>query len=241
MSAWRMARRLLLLLAGLIVCLPLHLGWHLFSHHSPWPRIFLGWAARAIGARVRIQGDMVRHDVFYIANHVSWIDILALGGATGCAFVSKDEVGKSPVIGWLAKQNNTILIERDRRRAIHAQVDALREAIASHQPVALFPEGTTGNGRTLLPFKPALFSVLMPPPRDIRIQPVLIDYGTATEEIAWHGGEGGGANALRILRRAGGFELTLHFLPTFDPGDHPDRKAIASRARHPIEQALATR
>lgn len=239
MPTYRLWLRIALLVAVLLICLPGHLVWRKFTRHSPWPRRFLAWAATAVGAQVRISGDLIRKDVFYIANHVSWIDILALGGATGCAFVSKDDVGKWPVIGWLAAQNNTILIERSRRRSIHSQVDTLREAIASHQPVALFPEGTTGNGRQLLPFKPPLLAVLLPPPRDIRIQPVHISYGSATDEIAWHGKESAGSNARRILGRKDRFTLTLHFLPAFDPGDHPDRKAIAAKAQGLIEQAMA--
>lgn len=225
------------LLGSLLFCLPLHLLWKLLPFPSPWPRIFLGLAARCVGARIRITGAPVHHDVFYIANHVSWLDILALGGATGCAFVSKDDVGRWPVIGWLAAQNNTILVERTNRAAIGGQIESVRAAVSRHQPVALFPEGTTGNGKELLPFKPTLLAVLVPPPRAVRIQPVLIDYGAATDDVAWHGNEGAGANARRIFARPGHIPLTLHFLEPIDPGDHPDRKAIAARVRAELEAA----
>jgi 1-acyl-sn-glycerol-3-phosphate acyltransferase len=106
-----------------------------------------------------------------------------------------------------------------------------------HQPVALFPEGTTGHGHGLLPFKPALFAVLLPPPRAIRVQPVLIDYGAATNDIAWTNEEPGGANAARVLARRGTVPVTLHFLDPFDPGEHPNRKAIAMEARARIAAA----
>lgn len=237
MNALRRWLRLGLLLGSLFVCLPLHLLWKLARRHSPWPRLFLALAARSVGARVRIVGTPLRRDVFFIANHVSWIDILALGGVTGCAFVSKDDVGRWPLVGWLAAQNNTILIERTNRRAVGNQIDAMRAAIADHQPVALFPEGTTGNGRELLPFKPTLLAVLLPPPRAIRIQPVMIDYGSANDDIAWHGEEGAGANAGRILSRPGNIVVTLHFLDPFDPGEHPDRKTLAAQVRNRIEVA----
>lgn len=231
--------RIVLLLGSLLLCLPLHIVWKLLPVPSPWPRMFLGLAARSVGARIRLTGTPIYRDVFFIANHVSWIDILALGGTTGCAFVSKDDVGRWPLIGWLAAQNNTILIERANRSAISGQLESLRAAIASHQPVALFPEGTTGNGRELLPFKPTLLAVLFPPPRAVRIQPVWVDYGAATDDVAWHGKEGAGANARRILNRPGRIPLTLHFLDPIDPGEHPDRKAIAAKVRAEIEQAQA--
>jgi 1-acyl-sn-glycerol-3-phosphate acyltransferase len=176
-----------------------------------------------------------------VGNHLSWIDILAMGGTTGCAFISKDDVKGAPIVGWLAAQNNTIFVARQRRGEVSGQIDAVRDALAAHQPIALFPEGTTGDGKTLLPFKPALFSVLLPPPRAILIQPVVIDYGDAAGLVAWADGESGIANARRILGARGRRAVTLHFLEPFDPGDHPDRKALSAESRARIEAALASR
>lgn len=177
--------------------------------------------------------------MFLLANHVSWIDILALGGATGAAFVSKDDVARWPVIGWLAAQNNTLFVSRDRRAALGGQLDALRRAMLGHQPVALFPEGTTGDGHTLLPFKPALLAVLIPPPRPVLIQPVHVDYGAATDMIAWVGDEPAGRNARRVFERPGRFTVTLRFLDPFDPAHCPDRKAIAALAHDRIAASIA--
>lgn len=204
---------------------------------SPWPRRFLRRAGYIAGFDVRIEGTPIFHDVFFVANHLSWIDVLALGGATGCAFISRDDVEQAPIVGWLAAQNHTIFVSRERRGQVSGQIEALRIAMAEHQPIALFPEGTTGDGSMLLPFKPALFSVLLPPPRAIRIQPVLIDYGQSTALIAWTGGESGLANARRILGAPGRRTLTLRFLDPFDPGDHPDRKTLAAQSRAQIEAA----
>lgn len=187
---------------------------------------------------VRISGDLLTRDVFYVANHVSWVDVLILGGASGCAFVSKDDVGRWPLVGWLAAQNNTIMVSRVDRSGIHAQIGAVRAAMAEHQPVALFPEGTTGNGHGLLPFKPSLFAVLLPPPRAIRVQPIFIDYGEASEDMGWSGAEPAIANVRRLLGRKGRTCVTLHCLAPFDPGDHPDRKMLAAETRARIEAAM---
>lgn len=177
--------------------------------------------------------------MFLLANHVSWIDILALGGATGTAFVAHDGIARWPVIGWLAAQNNTLFVARERRGALSGQLEALRSAMLGHQPVAIFPEGTTSDGAGLLPFKPALLAVLLPPPRPVMIQPVHIDYGAATADIAWHGAEPAGANAVRILGRKGPLPVALRFLEPFDPADCADRKAIAALARTRIAQSIA--
>ncbi|MCE7796304.1 1-acyl-sn-glycerol-3-phosphate acyltransferase [Sphingobium sufflavum] len=221
----------------MLACVPLHLlARFLLPGGSRWPRRFLRWAGWLCGARVRVVGAPLDRDVFYVANHMSWLDILALGGATGCAFVSRDDIGRAPVLGWLAAQNGTILVSRTERGAVRGQIGALRDAMARHQPVTLFPEGTTGDGHSLLPFKPALFAVLLPPPRAIRVQPVLIDYGVATDDIAWIDDEPGIVNAARVLGRRR-TPVVLRFLEPFDPGEHPDRKAMAAEARARIETA----
>ena len=235
-------RRLLRIgaLAGsLILCLVPHLVWRAFGRRSPWPPRFLAMAARSVGTRVRVQGHAFHGDSFIIANHVSWVDILALGGATGAAFVAHDGIAAWPVIGWLAAQNNTLFVARNRRGAIAGQIDGLRAALAGHQPVALFPEGTTSDGRALLPFKPSLLAVLMPPPRAVMIQPVHIDYGDATDAVAWHSEEPAGANAKRILERKGRLDVTLRFLEPLDPTQYPDRKQLAAVVSERIASSIA--
>lgn len=229
----------MLALVGLVLlCVPPHLAAKAIRRQSRWPRWFLGQAARLCGFDVAIAGRPLAQDVFFVANHVSWLDILALGGASGCAFVSKDDVGRWPVVGWLAAQNNTILVSRAERGAVQGQIGALRTALERHQPVALFPEGTTGDGHGLLPFKAALFAVLLPPPRAIRVQPVVIDYGAALDDVAWVGDESAVSNVMRVLGRRGRTAVTLRFLDPFDPGAHPDRKAMAAEARARIETEM---
>ncbi|WP_041208562.1 lysophospholipid acyltransferase family protein [Sphingobium quisquiliarum] len=227
------------LTGSLLLCLLPHLIWRALGRRSPWPRLFLGMAARSIGARVRTEGHAFRGDSFIIANHVSWIDILALGGATGAAFVAHDGIAGWPVIGWLAAQNNTLFVARNRRGALAHQISGLRAALAGHQPVALFPEGTTSDGSGLLPFKPSLLAVLLPPPRAVMIQPVHIDYGAATADIAWHSDEAAGANARRLLERRGPLDVTLRFLEPFDPLQYPDRKQLAAVTSERIAASIA--
>ncbi|HEX7742625.1 MAG TPA: lysophospholipid acyltransferase family protein, partial [Sphingobium sp.] len=222
------------LAASLLLCLVPHLLWRAAGRRSPWPPRFMALAARAVGARVRIEGHPFHGDSFIIANHVSWVDILALGGTTGAAFVAHDGIAAWPVIGWLAAQNNTLFVARKRRGALTAQIDALRAALAGHQPVALFPEGTTSDGNGLLPFKPSLLAVLLPPPRAVMIQPVHIDYGAATADIAWHSDEPAGVNVKRLLERRGRLDVTLRFLEPFDPAACPDRKHLAAVAHQKI-------
>ena len=238
-SAWiRLVCRLFGLLGLLLVLVPLHYLTHLVRHHSHWPRQFLGSAASVVGADVTTVGKPHTGNVFYVANHISWIDILALGGASGTAFVAKAELEKVPVIGWLCGLNRTLYVSRDDRAGVSSQISMLRDALAENHAVAVFPEGTTSDGHLLLPFKSSLLGVLEPPPEGIVVQPVYIDYGSDSPDIAWVGEEGGLDNALKILGRRGRFGLRLHFLEPFDPRMFAGRKAIAAECRARIDAVM---
>jgi lyso-ornithine lipid O-acyltransferase len=234
----RLYLRVAAIAAGLIGCVPLHYLWKLFGARSPWPQIFLGFAAARAGLRVRIEGEPLYDNVLFVSNHVTWLDILALGGATRAAFVSRDDVEGWPLVGWAAGLNDTIYVARQARREVHGQADRLRRALASGRAVALFPEGTTEGGHALLPFRPSLFASLFPPLDRVRVQPVAIDYGAMAEEIAWVGAEPAGSNAKRMLSRRGTIPVVLRFLRPLDPHNAGDRKVLASQAQNEVAASL---
>jgi len=227
-----------LLVLLLLILVPLHYLWRLFRLSSPWPKLFLGGAAWVAGARVKRIGVPLKRDVFYIANHLSWIDILALGGASGTAFVAKAELAEAPLVGWLAGLNRTVYVKRENRLGVAEQINQLRDALEENWAITVFPEGTTTDGQSLLPFKTPMLRVLEPPPPGVLVQPVLLDYGRVAEEIGWIGEESGINNAKRILSRRGAFRLRVTFLEPFHPRDYPGRKAIAAESRVRIEAAL---
>src|SRR3569833_2396473 len=103
--------RAILRIAGLVllfaVLAPVHLVTKLLFRRSPWPRRFLAAAARIIGARVRCDGRRIHSHTLLVSNHVSWLDILVLGGSVNCTFVSKDELGH-PFFHWLADQSASV-------------------------------------------------------------------------------------------------------------------------------------
>jgi len=233
--AWLRIGAIALVLA--IVILP-HLVWRVFDRQSPIAGFFLGIAAKIAGADVRVTGQPIRRNVLYIANHVSWLDILTLAGRTRCAFVARADMKPWPLIGWLTTSNNTVYVERESRQKAHHQATALQIALLSGQPVTLFPEGTTNDGRQLFPFRSSLIAAVTPAPEQISIQPVAIDYGAVATDIAWVGDESFGANALRLLGRRGHFAVTLHFLEPLSHADFADRKAIAAHSRAEIAAAL---
>ena len=187
---------------------------------------------------MKVVGTPLRRDVFFIANHISWVDILSMAGASGTAFVAKQELSEVPVIGWLCRLNRTVFVKRENRLGVAEQINALKEALADNWSVTVFPEGTVTDGHSLLPFKSSMISVLDPPPPGVMVQPVVLDYGENSEEIGWVGEETGLHNAMRIMARRGTFLLTLHYLEPFSPVEYRGRKAIAAKAREEIEERL---
>ena len=234
----RIGLRFSALAITLIACIPLHYLYRVFAYGSPFPMLWLRMATRICGARVERIGTALRRDVVFLANHVSWLDILSLAGASGTAFVAKAETAKVPLVGWLARLNRTVFVQREARMDVAEQINAVREALADNWSVTVFPEGTTTDGLSLLPFKTPMLRVLEPPPPGVMVQPVMLDYGTVAEEIGWIGVESGLDNAKRLLSRRGSFALKVNFLEPFRPEDFPGRKAIAAESRRRIEEAL---
>ncbi len=139
--------RVAALLGWVIYCVVPHVIANALRKRSRWPRRFLAGCARICGADVRTEGKPAAPHTLLLSNHVSWLDIFVLASATGCAFVSKAELGDNRVVKWLADQNATLYVRRSDRRAIGDQVGEVATALSQHQqPLAIFPEGTIGTG-----------------------------------------------------------------------------------------------
>ncbi len=232
------ALRVILIVLALIICVPFYYTWRILRLPNPWPRWFLRSVSYICGARIRKIGTPIRRDVVLLANHTSWFDIPMLGGVNGTSFVSKEEIAKWPVVGWLCRLNNTIFISRANRMGVADQINQLREALEECWAVTIFPEGTTTDGTMLLPFKAPLLAALNPPPQGLLVQPVYIDLGKNRDRASWIGDETAPQNAFRLMSYFGAFKVDIHYLDPFDPRDYGDRKAIVAEARVRIQAAL---
>jgi 1-acyl-sn-glycerol-3-phosphate acyltransferase len=114
------------------------------------------WSVRMLAllnVRLEVRGaPPERGPVLLVANHISWLDILVMHAARYCRFVSKADIKRWPLIGALATGGGTIYIERESRRDALRVVHAMAAALQQGEVVAVFPEGTTGDGIDLLPF-----------------------------------------------------------------------------------------
>ena len=114
-----------------------------------WSRQML----RALGISLHIEGEAPQQGpLLLVANHVSWLDILVVHAARHCRFVSKSEVHHWPLIGPMAAAGGTLFIERASRRDAMRVVHHMATALNSGDMLAIFPEGTTGDGTVVLPF-----------------------------------------------------------------------------------------
>lgn len=142
-----------------------------------WARV-QQWAGRMLqilGITVRVEGTPPAHGpMLLVANHISWLDILAMHAARHCRFVSKSAIAHWPLIGRLATGAGTLYIERESRRDALRVVHHMADSLRAGDIVAVFPEGTTGDGRDVLPFHANLLQSAIA--ASAPVQPVALKY-----------------------------------------------------------------
>jgi 1-acyl-sn-glycerol-3-phosphate acyltransferase len=200
-----------------------------------WVSRFLRAIGRLVGLEVAIEGEPVGDHVLYVANHISWLDILAVGGTAPVRFIAKDQIARWPLVGRLATLAGTVFVARERRGATREQADAIVTALGGGRPVLLFAEGGTGDGTEVRPFRPALFASAVE--AGTVVQPIAIDYGPDRMRYAWPPGMSFADEAKRMLNRTEPVPVTLRFLPPLDARTL-DRKALAARAQADVAGAL---
>lgn len=173
---YRLARLLQHLLIGTI------LTWFFAppNHEVPderFDKYIIWWRRRLrniLNVKLTVIGSPPIEPSLWTANHISWIDIILLGGFNRLDFLSKAEVRRWPLMGWLAFRGGTLFVSRGARDSAHQALEQMVWHLKRKRHVVLFPEGTTGDGSRIRPFKPRLFaaSTLAHTP----IQPLAIRY-----------------------------------------------------------------
>lgn len=122
-------------------------------------RNFRGWAqtsAHVMGMRIKVRNEPPTGSFLMVSNHLSYIDVIALGSQADCAFIAKSEVASWPVIGLICKTMDTIFIDRRLKRDIQRVTHEIDQTLRRGLGVVLFAEGTSTNGQSVLPFKTSL-------------------------------------------------------------------------------------
>jgi 1-acyl-sn-glycerol-3-phosphate acyltransferase len=148
-----------------------------------------GWsrfACRVLGIRVTTRHSMPSSGLL-VSNHLSYLDIIGLSSIRPCVFVAKRDVATWPLFGWLARAAGTIFVDRERRLSSSNAVDVIGNAIAGGSVVGIFPEGTSSDGSTVLPFKSALLesAVQLRSPIAAASIDYTLDDGSVADEVCY--------------------------------------------------------
>ena len=182
------------------------------------------------------QVGQISPQALLVSNHISWLDIFVISAAQATCFVAKAEIRHWPLAGWLCAQVDTLFIERSSRRQAQHIAHAMAERLAADKSVAFFPEGTTSDGGSLLPFHAALFQPAIS--LQASVQPLLIRYldadgqrSTATAFI----GEMSFLDSLRATLSTRNLRVELICLPVESSQQH-DRRSLARTCQEAISQ-----
>lgn len=199
-----------------------------------------------MGIRYRKIGQPLRGAGAIVANHSSWLDIFVLNAAQRLYFVSKAEVAKWPGIGWLARATGTIFITRARGKAA-SHIEIFRNRLSHGHRLLFFPEGTSTDGRRVLPFKPTLFEAFFDPHlRDnMAIQPVSVVYTAPNKQdprlYGWWGDMDFAPHLLSTLAQFPQGNITVVYHTPVQVSDFKDRKTLAASLEKTVRDEVLAR
>lgn len=234
----------------ILVLVPAHLTYKIFRPEDIFrmPQVFHRLLIRVLGFRIRTHGAIAAQSpTLFVANHASYLDIPVLAALIPATFVAKSEVACWPLIGWLAKLQNTVFVERRTARA-GDQRDHLRDLLANGRSLLVFPEGTSTDGMRVLPFKSSLFSSVEEAMEGVTltVQPVSI-VCTAIGGLpitrglrpfyAWYGDMTLVPHLWNVFK-LGGFTIDVVFHAPVTAQTFPDRKALAQYCHQQVARGI---
>ncbi len=194
-------------------------------------RLVRWWHRRVLalcGVELQVRGETVDGPVLFVANHVSWLDISALLTVIDAGFIGKHELRKWPLLGLIIARGGTIFIERGARNAAGTAVEEMVKRLDRGDRAAIFPEGTTSDGRDVRRFHPRLFDAAIR--SGAPVQPVALRY--SRPDLAYVDEEPFVRNLWRVIGERG-LRIEVEILPVIHPAGH-DRRQIAEKAQSGI-------
>ena len=197
------------------------------------------WSLRVLascGTKLKTYGKLPseEHGQMLICNHISWLDIMAVNAAFPGRFVAKDDVAKWPVIGYLATQAQTVYVARNKGTEGNSEkIRRVTEALQNGDTVTLFPEGTSTEGRSILPFKTSFFQAAYE--AGVPLLPVLCRYpnpdGSSPNPHAAYYGDISLWQSIRAIISQPQSTVELHFL---EPVAATETRQETARAIHAL-------
>lgn len=223
----------------LVVALPAALVGRLGTSRARVQHLWSRGLCALLGVRLEVCGAPPRGGALLVSNHLSYLDVVVLGALFPCTFVSKAEVARWPVIGFLARAMGTVFLQREEKRALRGVNEILAARLARGEALVLFPEGTSTSGAEVLAFRPALLEPAVALGRPVHF--AALQYATppgerpASEAVCWWGDMTFGSHLLGLLALSG-VEASVVF--GAEPLRATDRKELALRLRHAVVASL---
>ena len=198
-------------------------------------RVIRAWSAglmRIFGFQLHRRGVPLSGPAVFVANHVSWVDIVVLHSQRMMGFVAKREISRWPLVGW------TIFHERGSAESLGGVLHEMLARLRAGRSVGVFPEGRTRDGREVGPFHARIFLAAVE--SGARVQPVALRYGehgAMQTHVAFQPGESFFGNFLRLLGEPAR-KADVCFLEPIDTTDAGGRRRIAELARERIVAAM---
>lgn len=214
------------------------------------PYYFHRLTAQQLGLKIRRFGRLYQgRPLLILANHMSWLDIVALSTVMPVSFVARADMAGWPIFGLFAKLQRSIFVERTRKSATKAANAALSVRLLAGEPVILFAEGTTSDGNRVLPFRSSMVGAVegLFGKAEPVVQPVAIAYTryqglpmlrSKRPDVAWYGDMDLIPHFAEILK-GGPIEVTLTFLDPLPLEDLSDRKQLTRAAETVIRRAVS--
>ncbi len=199
------------------------------------------WSIRmlsALGVSLQVGGTPRPGATLFVSNHISWLDILAINAVQPVRFVSKADVRHWPLLGWLVACGGTLFIERERKRDALRVVHLVADALKQGEKVAVFPEGTTGDGHGLLPFHANLLQAAIA--TETPVQAIALRFSDSQQAVSpavAFLGDTTLVQSLWLVVMATGLCAQVHLLPP-QATRQLDRRALSDRLRDEIGSAL---
>ena len=249
----RFAGTVALAALALLLLLPFHLvaialaGRATMKVAQLWQR----FVCSLMGVRIVVTGaPAAERPLLLLANHVSWLDISVLAAVAPVSFIAKREIAGWPVVGFLAKAQRSVFVDRTRRHATGAHAAEVAGRLSKGDIIVLFAEGTSGDGNKVLPFRSALVGAAEHAIEDggvATVQPVAIAYPRMLglplgrqhrPLVAWYGGADLLPHLKRILSE-GGVDAHVVFGPARTLAAGESRKAVAREAGELVRRVVA--
>ena len=191
---------------------------------------------RIFGIKIKTFGKVsINSPILLISNHASYLDIIILGSLFKTSFIAKKEISKWPLLGILAKLQNTIFIDR-RVSSLKKQENQIIKHLNEKKNLVIFPEGTSSDGNRVLPFKSSLFNIFEKNLNSkILVQTITIVYKKINgipmnrierKNITWHSNMDLIPNIFNVLKKLS-IEVEIIFNDEFLPSKEYDRKKLA--------------